>query len=107
MTDQAVEKIFYIPAFFLISSLGLATKVNPDTSQCVSLAFDPADKNGSAILNSTYMAAGLLSIDGVNNSVAFCRVFAFEPYAVDNAVVYEFWLPDSEDYNGRYLSVGK
>lgn len=93
----------------LASSLPLASGLNVQqrTSQCVSLAVGTSNGTGSGIINATLIAAGGVSIDGVNNTVPFCRIFATERYAVNSSVVYEAWLPDPADYNGRYLSVGK
>lgn len=74
------------------------------TVQCQSLA---SSVSGNSIINSTYIAAGSLDIDGLNNTIPFCRVFASVAYPHNNSVVYEVWLPDASQHNGRYLSVGE
>jgi len=40
------------------------------------------------------------------NTASFCRVIGLMPYGPNNTLHFEVWLPENEDYNGRYLSVG-
>lgn len=97
-----------ISVILFASTLALTLNVQQRTSQCLSLAAGTFINNGSGsgIINATLIAAGDVNIDGVNNTVPFCRIFATERYAVNSSVLYEAWLPDPTDYNGRYLSVG-
>lgn len=60
-----------------------------------------------SIINSSYVTVDGLSVNGVNNTIPFCRVFATTHYGLNDSVVYQVWLPDTPQYNGRYLSVGK
>lgn len=73
-------------------------------SQCEGLQ---SNISGDSIINSTYISAGSLNVDGVNNAIPFCRVFSTTSYAVNDSVVWQIWLPDTLQYNGRYVSVGK
>ncbi|OAG14565.1 tannase and feruloyl esterase [Alternaria alternata] len=40
------------------------------------------------------------------NAASFCRVVGLMPYGPNNTLNFEVWLPENENYNGRYLSVG-
>lgn len=40
------------------------------------------------------------------NTATFCRVVGLMPYGPNNTLNFEVWLPENENYNGRYLSVG-
>lgn len=95
---------YHGPLALFSSPLSSAVAARHATAQCEQLA---SSASGSIIINSTSIAAGGLSIDGVNNTSPLCRVFASVPYALNSSVVYEVWLPDPPQYNGRYLSVGK
>lgn len=99
--------IIFASSFSYLAS-GYIYPLTGTATQCESFGSSQVTGLDSVILNSTSVAAGALSIDGVNNSIAFCRVFASVSYAgSNNSVIYEVWLPDSSYYNGRYLSVGK
>ncbi|KAJ4394785.1 hypothetical protein N0V93_004005 [Gnomoniopsis smithogilvyi] len=87
----------------LFLSLHSAIVLAQAMTQCERLV---SSISGYGIINSTHVAADRLSIGGVANTIPFCRVFASLPYALNNSLVYEVWLPDAAQYNGRYLSVG-
>lgn len=91
---------------FALSSLffSSATTDNQGITQCEKLKLG---MYSDGIINTTHLAAGSLSLDGVNNVIPFCRVFSNVTYSLNHSVVYEAWLPDAAHYNGRYLSVGK
>jgi hypothetical protein len=40
------------------------------------------------------------------NTASFCRVIGLMPYGPNNTLNFEVWLPEHENYNRRYLSVG-
>lgn len=105
---RAVDKMLrQVSVLFFAAALppALSLKVQQHASKCVSLAMGTS--NGRGIINATFIAAGGLSVDGVNNTVPFCRIFATEKYALNNSVLYEVWLPEQAEYSGCYLSVGK
>lgn len=97
----------YAPSILLSMILASAFDTRQDTSQCAALVVDAVGGSNSGILNATSIAAGDFSIDGVNNTVPFCRIFAVEIYGANNSLLYEVWLPDSTVYNGRYVSNGE
>ena len=43
----------------------------------------------------------------ISNTKPLCRVVGQIPYGENNTLNFEVWLPEAEDYNQRYLSVGK
>jgi hypothetical protein len=73
------------------------------SNNCASL------KNGeNYTIGTNLVQAGALSIQnltGVNNAT-FCRVLGQIPYGNNNTINFEVWLPETSEYNGRYLSVG-
>jgi hypothetical protein len=42
----------------------------------------------------------------ISNTKPLCRVVGQIPYGENNTLNFEVWLPESESYNERYLSVG-
>lgn len=59
--------------------------------------------------NATAVDAGELHAgQAINNNIAFCRVTGSISYGpgLDNTLLFELWLPNNADYNGRYLAVG-
>lgn len=60
--------------------------------------------------NSSSIAVGALEFQDVNSTNEFplCRVIGTITYGAknNNTLNFELWLPDTWQYNGRYLSVG-
>lgn len=99
---------FRLLTISILSSAAIATSiVRRHIVDCESLVSEKFQGNDINILNATSIAAGMLTIDEVSNTISFCRVFAVTPYPANNTLVYEVWLPDDVDYNGRFLAVGK
>ncbi|KAL7625269.1 hypothetical protein AAE478_004485 [Parahypoxylon ruwenzoriense] len=61
---------------------------------------------GATILNATHIPANTFNASGTFNAVPACRLIGRIPYARNNSVVFELWLPETGDYNGRFLAVG-
>ncbi|KAI1075898.1 feruloyl esterase [Whalleya microplaca] len=61
---------------------------------------------GATILNSSYVPENTLHVSNTFNTVALCRLFGEVPYAGNNFVIFETWLPASDTYNKRLLVVG-
>ncbi|KAH7069862.1 putative feruloyl esterase B precursor [Paraphoma chrysanthemicola] len=40
------------------------------------------------------------------NTASFCRILGQIPYGPNNTLNFEVWLPEAENYNERYLSIG-
>ncbi|KAI0166939.1 feruloyl esterase [Hypoxylon sp. FL1284] len=59
-----------------------------------------------SILNSTHIPEKAVNISGVLNDIPVCRLFGSVPYAGNNSVIAEIWLPLTEKHNGRFLVVG-
>lgn len=72
-------------------------------------------KNGQYVIDSHLVRAeGLAHISRVTaqnvtdvNLSTFCRVIGRIPYGPNNTLNFEVWLPDTESYNERYISVGE
>lgn len=65
------------------------------------------------VSSSQVLARGLADISAVtsqnvteSNNATFCRVIGVISYGPNNTLNFEVWLPDTESYNERYLSVG-
>ncbi|KAI2615967.1 feruloyl esterase [Hypoxylon sp. NC1633] len=58
------------------------------------------------ILNASYVPENTFNASGVFNSIPACRVFGSVPYAGQNSVVFELWLPAADTYNDRFLVEG-
>ncbi|KAF2096431.1 tannase and feruloyl esterase [Rhizodiscina lignyota] len=60
--------------------------------------------------DSSSLEVGTLNLTGVTgtNNYSLCRVIGTIAYGTkyNNTLNFELWLPDSSNYNGRYLSIG-
>ncbi|KAJ6442610.1 LOW QUALITY PROTEIN: feruloyl esterase [Purpureocillium lavendulum] len=84
---------------------GLGHRPSPQ-QQCRALAgLEVAE---AVITNTSYVPAGAVSIpgSGATNTDPFCRLYGTRPYAGNNSVEFEVWLPDRGRYNDRLLVVG-
>ncbi|KAI0834695.1 feruloyl esterase [Hypoxylon sp. FL0890] len=61
---------------------------------------------GLTILNSSHVPEKSINIDGTVNAISLCRLFGKVPYAGNNSVIFELWLPAAENYTGRFVVVG-
>ncbi|KAF5528156.1 putative esterase [Colletotrichum aenigma] len=57
-------------------------------------------------VSSALVSANSLNITSVFNSASFCRFNGTVPYAENNTVLFEVWLPETGSYNGRFLAIG-
>ncbi|KAI9730857.1 MAG: hypothetical protein M1834_005575 [Cirrosporium novae-zelandiae] len=62
--------------------------------------------NGTTVTNSSVVAPGEIISSGYWNNYTLCRVIGSTSYAGGNTVNWELWLPETSNYNGRYLAVG-
>jgi hypothetical protein len=68
---------------------------------------------GYVVSSSQVLAGELADVSAVaaqnvteSNNATFCRVIGVIPYGSNNTLNFEVWLPEAENYNERYLSVG-
>ncbi|KAI1138599.1 feruloyl esterase [Hypoxylon sp. FL0543] len=61
---------------------------------------------GRVILNSSHVPEKSINIDGTVNAIPLCRLFGKVPYAGNNSVIFELWLPAADSYTGRFVVVG-
>lgn len=105
-----------LTVFFSISLLLPWTLALP-TTPCNQLSQFSFPLGGRLQLNATSIAVGGLDLSALpgetgvsgTNNVSFCRVMGRIAYGRqrNDTLNFELWLPDSSDYNERYLSVGK
>ncbi|KAI1390757.1 feruloyl esterase [Hypoxylon trugodes] len=62
--------------------------------------------HGATILNASYVPESSLNVSGTLNTIPLCRLFGQVPYANNNSVGFELWLPTTEKYDGRIVVVG-
>lgn len=86
------------------SKCGASWRVE-DCSEFAS-SFQKIGHTDVTILNSSYTRENAVNISGTLNAVPVCRLFGNVPYAGNNSVIFELWLPSTEKYNGRFLVVG-
>lgn len=86
-----------------------AAAVAGDEASCTALAGNSGSLglNGTVLTNSTWVPAGAKNVSGTFNAAAFCEVAGTVSYPTDNFVVFEVWLPEESEYNGRFLAVGE
>lgn len=99
-----------------ISAAGLTravpTYISPapqETSDCASFAASLPLPANVTLLSSSSLPQNAFSNPNFagTNSITFCRVVGEAPYAVNDTVGFELWLPENGAYNGRYVAVGK
>ncbi|EHA51301.1 feruloyl esterase [Pyricularia oryzae 70-15] len=61
---------------------------------------------GSSISESAFVPANSITVEGTNNSLAFCRIYGQVAYRANNTVNFQLWLPSKDHYNGDFLVVG-
>ncbi|KAI1411947.1 feruloyl esterase [Hypoxylon sp. FL1857] len=61
---------------------------------------------GHMILNSSHIPQKSVNISGTLNEIPFCQLLGRIPYAGNNSVIFELWLPAAENYTGRFVVVG-
>jgi len=104
-----MKSSFYLTLACLISSLR-AFDISSTSQKCNAFAQSGITGNSSVtLIRSTLIAEKTLNISSSLNTFAFCRVIAKIAYGsnANDTLNFEVWLPDPEDYNGRFMAVGK
>ncbi|KAI1335793.1 tannase and feruloyl esterase [Xylariaceae sp. FL0016] len=77
------------------------------TSECSSAADGiQFDSYNASFLNTTYYTAQNLNVSGILNNFSFCEVCVAINYAQNAQLVFVLWLPEAQQYQGRFLAVG-
>ncbi|KAI1776253.1 feruloyl esterase [Hypoxylon cercidicola] len=76
-----------------------------DCSEFVS-SFQKTGHEDVTILNSSHIPEKAINISGTLNAIPVCRLFGSVPYAGNNSIIFELWLPPIEKHNERFLVVG-
>ncbi|KAI1761417.1 feruloyl esterase [Hypoxylon sp. FL1150] len=69
-------------------------------------SFEEIGYRDVTILNSSHIPEKAANISGTLNAFPVCRLFGSVPYAGNNSVIFELWLPSTKKYNGRFVVVG-
>ncbi|KAI1376547.1 feruloyl esterase [Hypoxylon crocopeplum] len=94
-------------AFFAVTAHALSCSTSWHINQCSEFAASFQTKHTKAtILNSSYIPEYTFNASDILNSIPACRIFGTVPYAGNNSVIFELWLPAAAKYNGRFLVVG-
>lgn len=60
----------------------------------------------TTILNSTYYPGNKLNVSGTFNQISFCEVYGSISYGRNNSLIFALWLPNSPNYEHRFMAVG-
>lgn len=93
-----------------IVSMHYALAISVSSQKCNAFTKSGITGNSSVtLINSTLVAEKSLNISNTFNDFPFCRVIAKIAYGDNNTdtLNFEVWLPEPEDYNGRFMAVGK
>jgi feruloyl esterase len=101
----------------LLATLGLSAQTRrPSTTgasgrmvECAALA-NLAFEGGTTITAATMVTNGSVAVSPTTTLTgmpAFCRVQAISRPSPDSNIVFEVWLPDRSNWNGRFLSTGE
>ena len=60
------------------------------------------------LVNSTFIPKHGLNITSSStlNAIPFCRVYGTVAYGSNETIHMETWLPDADEYNGKFLAIG-
>lgn len=92
----------------LASATRVATSSIPSYQpHCSSLVHSTdLSQHNATLLNSTYYAGNKLNVSGTFNQISFCEVYGSISYGRNNSLIFALWLPDSLDYEHRFMAVG-
>lgn len=88
-----------------IFSLAEASILRNPALACSSLVEHGANI-GANIQSATLIPSGGLNVSNVLNNISFCQVVANVPYAPNDTLSFQLWLPDESIYQGRFMAVG-